>query len=190
VSFFARHTFSLISATVFMLFASLVLWAYNHDLERDLQRPISPTYPTEQSKVIIAYHNRPNIPHINYLLTNTLTQNPIKKIAYTLLLASKPQHKILTAYAYYAQFGQVQGLAKAAHSYFGVSVQHLSIGETLLLLELAQNPHLPITTPTTALQLRDRLLSDLYNHHTLTQTQYQTECQKALALAADHKPIN
>ena len=190
MSFIARHTFNLISVTIFVIFSCFVLWAYNHDLERALQQPTVPTYPTEQSTIIIAYHNRSNTPRITYALANTLTHNPAKKMAFTLLLAFKPQHKILTAYAHYAQFGSVKSLSKAAHNYFGVSVQHLSIGETLLLLELAQNPHLPITTPITALQQRDALLSDLYNHHTLTQKQYQTERQKALALVADHKPIN
>lgn len=190
MSFIARHTFSLISATIFTSFICLVLWAYSSDLEHALQTPTDPTYPTEQSDIIIAYHNRPNVPHIGYALASTLTQNPIKKLAFTLLIALKPQHKILTAYAHYTQFGPVQGLSKAARNYFGVSVQHLSIGETLLLLELAHNPHLSITAPITALQQRDALLSDLYNHHKLTPIQYQTERQKALALVADHKPIN
>jgi hypothetical protein len=190
VSFIARHTFSLISVTIFAFFTCLVLWAYNHDLEHALQQPTGPTYPTEQRDIIIAYHNRPNIPHIGYALANTLTKNPIKKLAFTLLIACTPQHKVITAYAHYTQFGSVQSLPKAARNYFGVSVEHLSIGETLLLLELAQNPHLSIATPITAIQKRDALLSDLYNHHTLTQTQYQTEHQKALALVADHKPIN
>ena len=190
MTFIARHTFSLLSVTIFVLFTCLVLWAYNNDLEHVLQQPTTPAYPTEQNDIIIAYHNRPNIPQIGCALANTLTQNPIKKWAFTLLMAIKPQHKVLTAYAHHTHFGPVQGLSKAANNYFGVSVQHLSIGETLLLLELAYNPHFPITTPITALQQRDALLSDLYNHHKLTPTQYQTERQKALALVADHKPIS
>jgi len=71
-----------------------------------------------------------------------------------------------------------------------VSLQQLSIGETLLLLELAYHPALVITDPVTALAHRDALLNDLYRQKFFTSTQYQIERHKALALAADHRPIN
>jgi hypothetical protein len=190
VSFLARHTFSLLSTATFAVFACLVLWAYNNDLEHLTLPPPQPAYPIEHSHIITAYHNRPETPNISYALANILTHNPIKKVAFAILLSFKPQHTLLTAYAHHAQFGAVQSLSKAAPYYFGVSVNHLSIGETLLLLKLAHNPTLPITDPITTLQLRDALLTDLYTHKNLTPTQYQTERHKALALTADHRPIN
>lgn len=190
MSFFARHTFSLLATTTFAIFTCLVLWGHHNDLNRAMTLPSQPTYPTEQSHIIRAYHNRPEAPKLAYTLANTLTHNPIKKVAYNILLSFKSQDTLLTAYMHHTQFGAVQSLSKAAQHYFGVSVQHLSIGETLLLLKLAHTPHLPITDPIKALQHRDALLTTLHNNKTLTPSQYQTERQKALALAADHRPIN
>ena len=190
MSIFARHTFPLLATTTFAIFMCLVLWGYNNDLNRVITPPPQPTYPHNQAHIITAYHNAPETPKMAYALATTLTQNPIQKVAYIVLLSFKPQHTLLTAYLHHTKFGQVKSLSKAAQYYFGVTVQNLSIGETLLLLTLAHTPNLPIQDPLIALQHRDALLSKLHATNTLTTSQYQTERQKALALAADHRPIN
>jgi hypothetical protein len=190
VSFIARNTFRFLATTTFTLFMCLMLWGYHNDLEHIIQPPPQPTYPTKQSSIITAYHSLPETPHISYTLAATLAQNPIKKIAFSILLSFKSPRTVLTAYAHHAQFGAVQSLPKAANYYFGVSTQSLSIGETLLLFSLAHNPTLPITDPIATHQYRNTLLNKLYNNKILTDHQYHIEQQKALALAADHRPIN
>lgn len=190
MSFIAKNTFRLLATTTFTFFICLVLWGYHNDLEHALQPPKHPTYPTAQAHLITAYHNLPETPNINYELATILTKNPIQKIAFSILLSFKTSHTILTTYAQHAQFGAVQSLSSAANYYFGVTTQNLTIGETLLLFNLAHNPKLPITNPIALHQHRNTLLANLYNQHILTQQQYHTEQQKALALSADHRPIN
>jgi len=187
VSFFARHTFSLIATTTCALFLCLVLWGYHNSLAVDLA---SPSHPTHHHPIITAYHTLPETPQMAYTLAHTLAQHPIQKIAYAILLSLKPQNTYITPYLHHTQFGAVKSLSKAAQYYFGVSAQELSLGETLLLLKLAHTPNLPITDPIVALQHRDSLLLALRNNNTITAAQYQKEHQKALALAADHRPIN
>lgn len=188
MSFIARHTFSLLSSVIFSAFISLVLWAYSKEL--DLLPPSQSFLNSEQTAAIQAYHTRQGVPYIAFTLARSLTKNPIKQIAFAILFSFKPHHTLLTTYAQQTQFGVVKGLSKAAPTYFGVSLQQLSIGETLLLLELAYHPALVITDPVTALAHRDALLNDLYRQKFFTSTQYQIERHKALALAADHRPIN
>lgn len=190
MSFIAQNTFRLLATTTFTFFICLILWGYNNDLEHALQSAKHPTYPTAQAHIITAYHNLPALPNINYALATVLTENPIQKIAFSILLSFKPSHTTLTAFAQHAQFGAVQSLSNAANYYFGVSTQNLSVGETLLLFNLAHNPNLPITNPIAIHQHRNTLLAHLYDQGILTQQQYHTEQQKALALAADHRPIN
>lgn len=187
MSFFTRHTLACIGSLIFLVFIGLVLWGYNNDLERIL--PKQTTYSPEQGAVISAYHNRPHTPNLHLQVAHTLTQNPIKKVAFAILLSLKSKDKSLAAYVQYTQFGAVTSLSKAAPYYFSVSMSHLTIGETLLLLEKANHPDFPITSPQIAFQKRDALLQDLHTRKMLSPSQYQTEHQKPLAQATDHRPI-
>lgn len=188
MSFFYRHTFASLASVVFVVFAALTLWGYNKDLNQILSQTTPETAP--HSEIIAAFHNLPEYPSLDLLLARTLTANPIEKVAFAILISFKPEAICTPAYMYNAQFGTAKGLSKAAQKYFGVTEQNLSIGETLLLLELALDPQFPISHPQLALHKRDALLEQLYTQNILTQTQYHTERQKALALAADHRPMN
>jgi hypothetical protein len=190
VSFFARHTFCLLSTSVFVLFLVLVLLACNTSLEKCLGSSAQVTYPENQQGAISAYFNLPGSPNPRYALAGALTSNPFKQFAFFLLLSLRPEPTILTAYGQTHQFGPATGLPAAAQHYFGLPVQHLSLGETLLLLDLAHNPASPISDPAAALVYRDSLLRKLYARQDITESQFAREQHKALALAADHRPSN
>lgn len=184
-----RHLPGLAATCLMMLFVGLTLWGYAKELDHAIAGPpISPQV-THQQAIITAYHNRLGVPQVSHSLATLLTSHPIKRLAFDLLLSLKPQETYLTAYLYHAPLGPVRGFVEGANYYFGVPLAQVTHGELLLLCDKAVMGSPIKTDPEHTLQRRDALLADLHKRGILSDDIYLAECNHALSLAADHRPI-
>lgn len=190
MSITTRYSFAPFAGLIFLVFACLVLLHHHRHLEHIISQTPASTYPTSKTHIIRAFHTQAHHPDLSFTLASTLAKGPLQSVAYYILLSTKPEDTLLNLYACHTQFGAAKGLAKAAEKYFGVTTASLNVGETVILLHMAHHPNDPIRNPLATLDLRDRLLNRLYQQNILSQNEFQLETKKALAIAADHRPIN
>jgi len=185
VSFLKNHLLGIGSAVVLGLLALLIILSHTDDLNHRLKVPPLSTYGPEVPAIVTAYHSRTNALGLTEPLLDALVSkhSPIKRVAFTVLLAFTSPEKQLAAYLHHTRFTQ------NAKRLFNVSHRTLNPGEILLLCDLALGHPVPQHDPDAALARRNHLLTELQKKGALTDRQYHTERNRALSLSADHRPI-
>ena len=119
-----------------------------------------------------------------------------RRIYSGLLLLRYPRHEIWGHYMDRAPMGTVDGTPtygfhRASGLHFGVSVGDLSLGEALLLCDLAAAPrgHPLLTDFSAALERRNRLLTRLRDAGLISVSEYADESSRPLSPGSDHRPI-
>ena len=189
MTFFARHIPGLASALALILCLLLIVLGHKRTFQHLLVVPTSET--AHIAPTVQAYFNRPDSQSIIRSLSKSLApRQPIRRLAYIILLAFTPPLARVATYLHHTSFGPAWGIKRAASYYFGIHRSRLTTGEILLLCDLAQGGDVPINNPIAALKRRAALLTDLLNQGLLTPSDYHTECNRALSLSADHRPVN
>ena len=195
----------LLPLILFVAFGLLICLSLSDDLERALA-PVQPHQPLsafspEHRQIILIFHKRPHTTRLTWVLARNIMQNnphlsTLRQLACAILLGLKSEDIRLSHYLNTIPFGSVNGLPvagfpQAARTYFGVSHTHLTVGETLLLCHLAQNPgvHSPLTHPDDALKIRNHLLESFHRAGILPPSVYREEIDRSLSLAPDHRPV-
>ncbi len=193
MTFFARHIpgLAIITSLIICLFL-IVMW-HQKAFHRALIVPPIASDVADISRLIAAYHTCAKTPWLTRLLSEAealAPRQPIRDLAFGILLAFTSQEKRVAAYLHHAAFGPVRGIKRAAPYHFGIPHSKLTVGEILLLCDIAQGAILPVNDPIAALHRRDALLSDLYTRGFLSPDVYLRERNRALSLSTNHQPVN
>ena len=194
---------------VFGGFLLLVCWAYARDLSAALDQSsqdsarVDPTPTTLVALQIFDWSAGVGPPlsvRLAALLADRLTSDrasALRRAAYAVLLQRPRFQARLPGLALSrARFGEldgrpVLGLRRAARVHFGIDVEELSLGESLLLLHLALEPAVEASEPdqTTALEIRNELLERGRDAGIIPDGLYEMEISQPLSWASDHRPI-
>ena len=194
---------------VFGGFLLLLFWAYDRDLSAALD-PSSEdparVEPTPTTLVALQIFDQPagDGPPLSVrlatLLAGRLTSDrpsALRRAAYTFLL-QRPRFRdqlpglTLSRARLGGRHGRpVLGIRRAARAHFGIDVEELSLGESLLLLHLALEPSVEASAldQTTALEIRNGLLGRGRDAGIIPEELYETEITRPLSWASDHRPV-
>ena len=212
-----RLLFSLALGIVFSLFTGLILLGFSRDLDRLLE-PTPQDFPPSASpdpllRALEAFHHpqfvrtlsfgKHSPPDIHASLADQLIRQgkkrsgALRKLAYSVLLEFRyPRQTVATFFFDRAFMGQandepIQGFAQAARIYFGIEAERLTLGESLLLCDLALRPQSPppLSNPRAALETRNRLLNVMRQSGLLTDLTYEAEVARPYSSPPDHRPV-
>ena len=191
MTFKARHIFVLITAIVLAICIFVIFQDYRDAFHRALDVPPTSHYADDIPNFVTAYYTRSDVSDLNWTLSETLaSEQPIRRLVFALFLAYTSQEKRVAAFLHHAAFGPVRGLDRASLYHFDIHHSKLTAGEVLLLCDLAQGAELPMNDPIAALERRAALLSDLFARGFLSQAVYRSECDRALSLSVNPRPVN
>lgn len=202
---------------VFSLFAGLVLLGFSRDLDRLLEptpQDFPPSAAPDPLLLALDAFRHPRFvrtlgigegspPDIHASLADQLVPRDrkrsrgLRRWAYSVLLELRyPERTVVTFFFNRASMGRangrpIQGFVQAARTYFGVEAEELTLGESLLLCDLALRPQTPpnLGDPRAALETRNRLLNVMRQSGLLTDSTYEAEVARPYASFPDHRPV-
>ena len=190
MTFKARYIFVLITAIVLGICGFVIFQDYRDDFRRVLDVPPISHYAADIPHLVTAYYTRSDVSDIEWSVSEVLAPDqPIRRLVFALFLAYTSQEKRVAAFLHYAAFGPVRGIERASLYHFDIHHSKLTVGEVLLLCDLAQGADIPMNDPIEALKRRDALLSDLYARGFLSQAVYHSERDRALSLSVNPIPV-